>query len=131
MKHHVLSGKVVLVSGIFQSNYVKLSNDLYCLDYSRYQSEVDDPSSDEEKYTNRSLNPTIGRRHSYNPQRIRSNSIAIFNEDEDDVIFTSYGPIVVEDDTRGPLTLLVEDKVHCYFEIQREEGDSLVGSWPL
>ena len=72
---------------------------LFYLDNIKYYSE-DDSSSDDERFKNRPLNPTIGRGHS-NPQRARSNSIAVFHEDEDDVIFTSYGPIVVEEDTRG------------------------------
>ena len=63
----------------------------------------DIPDSYREKF----INPTIGRRYSLvtpNP-RIRSNSIAVYNDDnEDDVVFTSYGPVVVEEETRGNVT---------------------------
>ena len=76
-----------------------LSPHEHSLDSIKYHSQ-DDSLSEDDKYNDRSLNPTIGRRHS-NPQRTRSNSIAIFHEDEDDVIFTSFGPVVVEEDTRG------------------------------
>ena len=77
------------------------SHEFALLDYITYHSDGDSSSeNDRDRCINRSLNPTIGRRPS-NPQRARSNSIAIFHEDEDDVIFTSYGPIVVEEETRG------------------------------
>ena len=76
-----------------------LSPHEHSLDNIKYHSQ-DDSSSEDDKYNARSLNPTIGRRHS-NPQRTRSNSIAIFHEDEDDVIFTSFGPVVVEETARG------------------------------
>ena len=76
-----------------------LSPHEHSLDNIKYHSQ-DDSLSEDDKYNARSLNPTIGRRQS-NPQRTRSNSIAIFHEDEDDVIFTSFGPVVVEEDTRG------------------------------
>ena len=62
-----------------------------------------DAKDNPESYREKFINPTIGRRYSLvtpNP-RIRSNSVAIYNEDEDDVVFTSYGPVVVEEETRG------------------------------
>jgi len=64
--------------------------------YIRYDTEDDDS---EAGYQPRSINPTIGRRHSLaaSHPRVRSNSIVLYNEDEDDVVFTSYGPIVIED----------------------------------
>ena len=98
MKHHIFLRKVVLVSLRFKKTLF-LSHEFALLDYITYHSDRDS-SSENDRCINRSLNPTIGRRPS-NPQRARSNSIAIFHEDEDDVIFTSYGPIVVEEETRG------------------------------
>lgn len=64
--------------------------------YIRYDTDGDES---EDGYQPRSINPTIGRRHSLaaSHPRVRSNSIVLYNEDEDDVVFTSYGPIVIED----------------------------------
>ena len=63
----------------------------------------EDESEDDERYRRKSVNPTVGRRYSLtvpNP-RIRSNSIAVYNDDEDDVVFTSYGPVVLDTPVRG------------------------------
>jgi len=64
-----------------------------------FYDDLDDEDEEEEVVRERTINPTVGRRYSLavpNP-RIRSNSIVLYNDDEEDVVFTSYGPVILED----------------------------------
>ena len=65
----------------------------------------EDDDLEDQRHREKTVNPSIGRRYSLavpNP-RIRSNSIAIYNDDEEDVVFTSFGPVILEPVRNGML----------------------------
>ena len=105
MSPHICWGPVLQVSLLDDHkniviNFLKTQGRVH---YYEDNIDYDDGNVEQQCYREKTVNPSIGRRYSLavpNP-RIRSNSIAIYNDDEEDVVFTSYGPVILEPTRNG------------------------------